>query len=45
VIRVTIGRIVMKAEVRSAPGSARPQPSRPALSLADYLNARNGGGA
>lgn len=45
VIRVTIGRIVMKAEVRSAPSSARPQPSRPALSLTDYLNARNGGGA
>jgi hypothetical protein len=54
VIRVTIGRIVVKAEVASTSKNARPQQvqsSRPALSLTDYLNARdrlnarNGGGA
>lgn len=45
VIRVTIGRIVVKAEVASASPNARPQqvqPSRPALSLTEYLNARDG---
>ncbi|MCS6828021.1 MAG: hypothetical protein NZ553_15515 [Caldilinea sp.] len=45
VIRVTIGRIVVKAEVRSVPNNARPrqtQTSAPSLSLDEYLNARNG---
>lgn len=48
VIRVTIGRIVVKAEsatsIKDAP--ARPtQPGRPALSLDQYLKARSGGDA
>lgn len=48
VIRVTIGRIVVKAEsaasTKDAP--ARPtQPGRPALSLDQYLKARSGGDA
>lgn len=45
VIRVTIGRIVVKAEVASVSPNARPQQvqlSRPALSLTEYLNARDG---
>ena len=44
VIRVTIGRIIVKAEVASTSKNARPQQvqsSRPALSLTDYLNARD----
>lgn len=48
VVRVTIGRIVVKAESAASPKDApmRPaQPSRPALSLDQYLKARSGGDA
>jgi hypothetical protein len=48
VVRVTIGRIVVKAEnaapTKGAPAHPAP-PSRPALSLDQYLKARSGGDA
>ncbi|HRA68676.1 MAG TPA: hypothetical protein PL187_21805, partial [Caldilinea sp.] len=46
VIRVSIGRIVVKAERPVAPPASaqqRAQPARPALSLDGYLKTRNGG--
>jgi hypothetical protein len=45
-VRVTIGRIVIKAENANPtqPAKARPAPSaKPALSLDDYLKTRRGG--
>ncbi|HEY9656934.1 MAG TPA: hypothetical protein V6C65_00615 [Allocoleopsis sp.] len=44
VIRVTIGRIDVRAIPAAPPPRAQPQPNpKPQLSLADYLKSRNGG--
>ncbi|MFO7631074.1 MAG: hypothetical protein R6W76_00975 [Caldilinea sp.] len=47
IIRVSIGRIVVKAEppATAKQASPRPAPVRPALSLDGYLKTRSGGGA
>jgi hypothetical protein len=43
-IEVTIGRIEVRAEVTPPAPSPRPQSRMPPLSLADYLQSRDGGG-
>lgn len=43
VIRVTIGRIDVRAVTQAAPPARRATPPAPKLSLEDYLRARNGG--
>jgi hypothetical protein len=45
VIRVTIGRVEVRAVTTGAPPTAAPRPERPAASpsLEEYLKGRNGG--
>jgi hypothetical protein len=45
VIRVSIGRIVVKAENPPSAKPASPRPAQPALSLDGYLKTRSGGEA